>query len=306
MKSPVSHRRYNKEQHPSLRRRSEEERELLTKYANRIVIYELTGNLFFGTVERLFEEMNIDLNRPAQIILDMARVQQVDLTAVKMLQQMADQLQRSKGELIFTNVRSGKGLSKKVDKTLRHISPQHAGDYPVRTFIDADEAIEYAENILLEKLDVGKVTPQRVEVEDNSLLHGLPGETISTIKRIMKTQTLKSGEHLFKAHDHGQELFVILEGEIDILLPYSQHHYKRLSKFGPGAFFGEISFLKPGPRTADAKIIKDTELMILGRDDFQQLRAQFPEAAIKLLMRLSRELSDRLRWADTELRRLSN
>ena len=306
IKSPVIHRRSNIEQHPSLRRRTEEERELLTKYANRIVIYELTGNLFFGTVERLFEEMNADLNRPAQIILDMARVQQVDLTAVKMLQQMADQLQRSKGELIFTNVRSGKGLSKKVDKTLRHISPQHSGDYPVRTFIDADEAIEYAENILLEKLDVGKVTNQRIEVEDNSLLHGLPSETISTIRRVMKTQTLKSGEYLFRAHDHGQELFLIVEGEIDILLPYSQHHYKRLSKFGPGAFFGEIAFLKPGSRTADAKIIKTTELMILSRDDFQQLRAQYPEAAIKLLMRLGRELSDRLRRADTELRRLAN
>ena len=306
IKTPVIHRRSNIEQHPSLRRRNEEERELLTKYANRIIIYELTGNLFFGTVERMFEEMNNDLNRPAQIILDMARVQQVDLTAVKMLQQMADQLQKSKGELIFTNVRSGKGLSKKVDKTLRHISPQHAGDYPVRTFIDADEAIEYAENKLLEQLDAGKVIHQRTELEDSNLFHGLPGETISTIKRVMKSQTLKSGEYLFRAHDHGQELFVVLEGEIDILLPYSQHHYKRLSKFGPGAFFGEIAFLKPGPRTADAKIIKTTELMILGRDEFQQLRAQFPEAAIKLLMRLGRELSDRLRWADTELRRLSD
>lgn len=306
IKTPVIHRRSNIEQHPSLRRRSEEERELLTKYANRIVTYELTGNLFFGTVDRLFEEMNIDLNRPAQIILDMARVQQVDLTAVKMLQQMADQLHKSNGELIFTNVRSGKGLSHKVDKTLRHISPQHAGDYPIRTFIDADEAIEYAENKLLEQLEAHKSSHKRIELEDSNLFHGLPSETISTIKRVMTLQTLKSGEYLFRTHDHGQELFVVLEGEIDIQLPYSKNHYKRLSKFGPGAFFGEIAFLKPGPRTADAKIIKSTELMILSQDDFQQLRAQYPETAIKLLMRLGRELSKRLRWADTELRRLSN
>jgi len=306
IQTPVIHRRSNIEQHPSLRRRSEEERDLLNKHANRIIIYELTGNLFFGTVERLFEEMNIDLNRSAQIILDMARVQQVDLTAVKMLQQMADQLHKSNGELIFTNVRSGKGLSHKVDKTLRHISPQHAGDYPVRTFIDADEAIEYAENKLLEQLDASIGINQRVELENSNLFHGLPSETIANIKRVMKFEKLKSGDYLFKTHDYGQELFVVLEGEIDILLPYSKNHYKRLSKFGPGAFFGEIAFLKPGPRTADAKIIKTTELMILSRDNFQQLRAQYPETAVKLVMRLGRELSDRLRWADTELRRLSN
>ncbi|MDH5764912.1 MAG: SulP family inorganic anion transporter [Gammaproteobacteria bacterium] len=306
IKTPVIHRRSNIEQHPSLRRRNEKERELLTKYANRIIIYELTGNLFFGTVDRLFEEMNIDLNRSAQIILDMARVQQVDLTAVKMLQQMADQLHKSNGELIFTNVRSGKGLSRKVEKTLRHISPQHAGDYPVRTFIDADEAIEYAENKLLEQLGTDTASDQYVNIEDSSLFHGLPAETISTIKRIMKPQSLNSGDYLFKTHDYGQELFVILKGEIDIQLPYSKNHYKRLSKFGPGSFFGEIAFLKPGSRTADAKIIKSADLMVLSRDDFEQLRAQFPDTAIKLLIRLGRELSDRLRWADTELRRLSN
>ncbi len=303
--SPVIHRRSTIEQHPSLRRRSKQARALLDEHADRIIIYELKGNLFFGTVDNLFEELNADLFRPSQIILDMARVQQVDLTAVRMFQQMSDRLHKAKGELIFTNVRSGKGLSKKVEKTLRRISPHHSGDYPVKTFIDSDEAIEYAENKLLEQLGEEKYRCSRVELEDSSLFYDLPAETIEIIKQVMQEVSIKSGKDLFKIDDSGDELFVVIEGEIDILLPYSKHHYKRLAKFGPGSFFGEIAFMKSGARTADAKAINDTELLMLNQEAFQQLQEQSPEIAITLLIRLGNELGDRLRWSDKELRRLA-
>ena len=303
--SPVIHRRSTIDQHPSLRRRSEKHRDLLAKHNERIIIYDLTGNLFFGTVDRLFEQLNTDLNRPAQIILDMARVQQVDLTAVRMFQHMSDTLHQKKGELIFTNVRSGKGLSIKVEKTLRRISPHHKGDYPVKTFIDSDEAIEYAENKLLEQLGEDNPDFQRVEFEESTLFHGLHEETLAILKQAMDKVEIKSGDFLFNAGDHGKSLYIVVEGEIDILMPYGQHHYKRLAKFGAGSFFGEIAFLKPGARTADAKAMHNTELLILSRDSFQQLRTQHPKTAIKLLMRLGREMSDRLRWSDGELRRLT-
>ncbi|RDH82371.1 MAG: hypothetical protein DIZ80_08735 [endosymbiont of Galathealinum brachiosum] len=304
--SPVIHRRSTISQHPSLRRRNKEHRTLLKEHAEDILIYELKGNLFFGTVDKLFEEFNSDLNRPVQIIIDMARVQQVDLTAVKMLQQMADRLHKVNGELIFTNVRKGKGLNKKVAKTLRQISPHHSGNYPVHTFIDVDEAIEYAENKLLESLGQESKTSEKIELTDSELCHGLDADTLKTLQSNMVPVSLKSGETLFKANDIATELFVVLEGEIDILLPFGGHRYKRLAKFGAGAFFGEIVFLKPGPRTADAKAIKDTELLMLDGKAFGKLKEQNPQAAIELILRLGRELSDRLRWSDTELRRLSD
>lgn len=304
--SPVIHRRSTIAQHPSLRRRNEQHRNLLKDHAEDVLIYELKGNLFFGTVDKLFEQFNLELNRPVQIILDMARVQQVDLTAVKMLQQMADRLHKVKGELIFTNVRKGKGLSKKVEKTLRQISPHHSGDYPVQTFIDADEAIEYAENKLLEHLGKEQKKHVRIELENSQLCHDLDTDIMQILKTVMKPVSLKSGDMLFKTNDIASELFVVIEGEIDILLPVGQHRYKRLAKFGPGAFFGEIVFLKPGPRTADAKAIQNSELLMLDSDGFQQLKKQHPQTAIKLVLRLGRELSDRLRWSDTELRRLSD
>ena len=116
IKLPVIHRRSNLAQRPSLRQRSDVQRDLLNRHADRVLIYELTGNLFFGTVDYLFEKLSADFNKPITIILDMARVHQVDLTAVRMFRHMIDRIHVSGGELVFTNVRKGKGLSRKVEK----------------------------------------------------------------------------------------------------------------------------------------------------------------------------------------------
>ncbi len=306
IKSPVIHRRSNLAQRPSVRQRSDSQRALLNQYANQVLIYELTGNLFFGTVDYLFEKLTDDFNMPVTIILDMARVHQVDLTAVRMFRQMIDRIHVSGGELVFTNVRKGKGLSHKVEKSLRRISAHHTGTYPVKTFIDADEAIEYAENKLLAELGVDPESIHRVELSEGNLFADFAANDVTTLQQYMTRVSLKSGDYLFHINDPGEELFVVLEGDIDILLPYTEYHYKRLSKCGPGAFLGEIAFLKQGLRTADAKAIVDSELLKLDRHAFRKLREQHPDVAIKLLMRLGQELGTRLRRADEELHRLSS
>ena len=303
--APVIHRRSTIAQHQSLRRRTEAERELLEQHADKVIIYELKGHLFFGTADRLFEELLPELDRPNKLILDMARISQVDLTAVRMLQQMAERLHKAGGELIFTNVRSGKGLGRKVEKTLRKISPHHQGSYPVKTFIDADEAIEYAENKLLNILGIEQTELHCVQLEQCSLFKDWDKDTVESFRKILDPVHLKSGDYLFRINDWGDDLYIVVSGEIDILLPYGKKHYKRLSKFGPGSFFGEIVLLKPGKRTADARAIHDTELLRLSGAGLKQLTETSPQASIHLLMRLGRELSDRLRWSDSEMRRLA-
>lgn len=304
--SPVIHRRCNLMQRASVRQRSHEQRELLNRHADRVLTYELTGNLFFGTVDHLYEKLSADLNKHVTLILDMARVHQVDLSAVRMLRQMVDRIHASGGELVFTNVRKGKGLSHKVEKSLRRISAHHTGNYPVKTFIDADEALEYAENKLLAQLDSDPNALQRVEFAEGALFTDFDPDVSRVLQQYMTKVSLKSGEYLFHIDDPGEVLYAVIEGDIDILLPYSDYHYKRLSKCGPGTFLGEIAFLKQGLRSADAKAIVDSELLKLDRQGFVNLCNDHPDVAITLLMRLGEELGTRLRRADEELRRLAS
>ncbi len=304
VKAPVIHSQSTASQRASLRRRPEAERDLLAEHGERIIRYELQGNLFFGTVDILFGEMETALDRPVWIILDMGRVTRVDLTAAKILQQMASRLMSHGGELVFATVRTGEGLGDKVEKTLRKISP-HGTTVAIKTFIDSDESLEYAENALLESLGKPHQLPtQAVDLEEIELFNELSTAELSELAEVLKKQTYSAGDILFRSGDSGDELFIILSGEVDITLPFGGHHYKRLATFGTGTFFGEICFLQSGTRTADARVTHDTELYVLDKKGFEKLQQNSPSATISILTELSQALSEHLRWADAELQRV--
>jgi SulP family sulfate permease len=304
IKAPVIRLRTTAIQRPSLRRRPETQRQLLAQHGERIVTYELTGNLFFGAVDRLFEEMCRDIDRPGWVILDMNRVTHFDLSAIKILQQIANRLHKNRGELIFATVRSGRGMGKKVKKTLKKISP-HGQNTPIKTFIDADEAIEYAEDALLAELNAAPTPPQcRMELQEMSFLQTLGATELAVLKNNLRELRLSKGEYLFKAGEQGDQLFIVVCGEIDILLPFGTRHYKRIATFGSGTYFGEVAFLEPGPRAASAKATFDAQLLALDQDGFERLLAESPAAAVALLKALGQALSKHLRWADVELKQL--
>jgi len=304
IKAPVIRARTTAAQRSSLRRRPELVRDLLAEKGEQIIRYELQGNLFFGTVDRLFTEMADDLERPNWIILDMARVTQVDLTAARLFQQMASRLNSHGGELIFTTVRGGKGLGRKVEKTFRKINP-HGKLIPIRTFIDADESLEYAEDSLLQSLDEAQQTAaQAIGIEEIELCKDLTSTELAELSKVLRKEQFAAGDILFHSGDPGDELFIVLRGEMDAILPYGTHHYKRLATFGPGTFLGEVCFLKQGTRTAEVRVTQETELLVLDKEGFQKLQNSSPSAAISILTALGQALSEHLRWADIELQRM--
>lgn len=59
---------------------------------------------------------------------------------------------------------------------------------------------------------------------------------------------------------------------------------------GPGAVFGELAFLIPGPRVADAPALSNTALLVLNREGFRQFVSRPPDVAVKLLLALGKSL----------------
>ena len=75
-----------------MRQRPAEQAALLARHGDRIVLYELRGNLFFAKADQLFEQMLPDIDRQAWIILHLRRVLHIDLSSVRLLQQIAARL----------------------------------------------------------------------------------------------------------------------------------------------------------------------------------------------------------------------
>lgn len=306
VKAPVIHRRYTGDEFHSVKQRTKEQRKLLKSKSGRIVVCELRGDLFFATSDQLFEQLLPDLEKASWLILNLRRVHRVDLTGAKILQQLAERLDSQGGELIFSEVHQGIGLGHDVGETLSRWS-SGSEKIPVKTFIGADEALEYAENSLLASENGGHFsTDAGVELVSFDIFADFDPQRKEYLLEKLEIRTFDKDEVIFRGGDEGSELFFVLEGEIDIRLETTEHHYKRLAKYPPGTVFGEIAFLHPGPRSAGAVAVSAGRLAVLTQDDFNALADQHPKAAITLLRSLSRLQSEELRWSAREIQRLGD
>lgn len=310
IRAPMIHDRGTGIEHRSLRPRNEVEHALLDAHGERIVYIELRGDLFFGTVDRLFTELAGDLSRPIWMVFNMRRVQSLDLTSLDLFRQMILRLRSHGGQMLFSNIHRGAANARKMDKLLRAFGGGYTQAPTKTTFKSSDKALESAEDQLLTSLGHPPQPLQaRVEIENNSLFEEMDPQALERLIALMQPLTLARKERPFLVGEPGESIYFVLQGVVDLRLPSGTsgtYHYKRLNSVGPGGFFGEISFVDPGPRTASAIVTRDAELMVLSRSQLERLNDPTLNAAVmQLLLRLSRPLVRHLRRARAEVARLA-
>jgi CRP-like cAMP-binding protein len=94
------------------------------------------------------------------------------------------------------------------------------------------------------------------------------------------------GKVLVRQGDTGQECFVISEGKAKATI-----RGRGSAVLGPGSFFGEMSLLDRGPRSATVTAETDMRLLVLGSREFSSLINEVPVVAVRIM----RGLAERLR-----------
>jgi CRP/FNR family transcriptional regulator len=100
----------------------------------------------------------------------------------------------------------------------------------------------------------------------------------------------KTGELLFSYGDPGDSMFVIREGEVEVFFKDDTGERIVLETAREGDFFGELSLLDSGPRTASVVALRDTEALRVDRDDLTYLLRTQPRAALHLLAAMGRRM----------------
>jgi CRP-like cAMP-binding protein len=102
--------------------------------------------------------------------------------------------------------------------------------------------------------------------------------------------TLEAGQLLCQAGDQGDAVYVVLEGEIEVLTRSEGGKPVRLSALGGGALIGEMAVLDGGPRSADMVAARRCRLWRVPRQALMNALEAEPKAAIALVAELSRRL----------------
>jgi MFS superfamily sulfate permease-like transporter len=273
---------------------------LLVSHGRAILAIELEGPLFFASAELLFNRIDA---APAEgvryVILDLARVTELDSTGARILLQADERLRSAKCRLVLCGADARPELlALLVDHGVAEAFTHE------RMFRDLDHALEWCENDLLATLrsavDGGEYPFERLD-----LLRGIAGGDREALRVALSRREYAPGDVVFRQAEEGDALYLIARGSASVWLDDAATGGRRLVTFSQGTFFGEMALLDRETRSATVTADDGLVCYVLERAGFDALSLSHPHAIQSLLLNMGRELSLRMRRANRALSELA-
>ncbi len=104
-------------------------------------------------------------------------------------------------------------------------------------------------------------------------------------------RTFETGEYLFRQGEDGDCMYVIQEGEVEIV---ANHEGKpvRLAVRGPGEFLGEMAIFEREKRSADARALTHLRVISVDKRNFLTRVHEDPSVAFRLVQQMSRRVRE--------------
>lgn len=251
---------YDASKFSSRRRRSAAERELLTAQGRRIRIYQLQGELLFGSAESVTLDMLAELAEADFLVVDLKRVVAMDRASIHVLSEFCRHAAVDGKRLFFTDCAHLYRFRKQLHKAL---GAQQAPDW--LRFDDTDRAIEWCENQLLAQVGArSEADTLSVDLGCQYLCAGLSAEQITTLEAAGAERQFAAGTRIFRSGDPADCLYFIFSGEVEVSIDTASGHPLRLTTLGPGMVFGEVALLNQTRRTANVSAVADTRCLEVG------------------------------------------
>lgn len=122
------------------------------------------------------------------------------------------------------------------------------------------------------------------------LFAALDDDAAEALLSTMTRTKYARGQELFHEGEQGDSLYVITAGKIKLGRRSPDGRENLLAILGEGEMLGELSLFDPGPRTATATAIADTELVGLSHTDMTAYLGTRPEIAMTMLSALAARL----------------
>ena len=108
------------------------------------------------------------------------------------------------------------------------------------------------------------------------------------------------GQVIFRENDPGTEMYLIIQGQVEIRKATGSTTSKTLTTLVKGDIFGEMAIIEGKPRSATAVAIEPAKLLVLNQKLYDSMVSSNPEFARKMI----RVLSERIRKANAIIQHL--
>lgn len=132
-----------------------------------------------------------------------------------------------------------------------------------------------------------------MELEKSGLFSSLSQSELVQVRNIAKKNHLARGELIFSEGDYEKNIYIVESGQVEIFKKSPLHGEQSLAIMKNGDCFGEMAFFeKTSTRSASAKTLQASVVIVISGDDFERLLNTHPSISIKLLATLSQRLRE--------------
>lgn len=103
-----------------------------------------------------------------------------------------------------------------------------------------------------------------------SLFEGLPDGDLERVAEIVRGERVDGGDLLFEEGEPGDAYYVVYDGAVEIVKGSGEGEEK-LAVRRSGEGFGEMALLNDDARSATARTVEPTRLMVVDREDFKRV-----------------------------------
>ncbi len=128
------------------------------------------------------------------------------------------------------------------------------------------------------------------------LFEGLTSTELDEIIAICQQRRFKKGDLLVVEGETGDEIFIVMEGIVEIIANGGRKTPKVVIHLGVGQLIGEMSLVDRGPRSATARAIHDpTIVQVIRHQDFHNLCKRNHRIGYIVMHNMAADLSFKLR-----------
>jgi LmbE family N-acetylglucosaminyl deacetylase len=122
------------------------------------------------------------------------------------------------------------------------------------------------------------------------LFESLESDALHAVAKIAEERRLRDGEYLCREGEPGQELYILLQGTLDVLQGDPE---QRIATSGPGEPIGELAALTHVKRTASLRAAGDVSVLVVDGGAFRALLREQPEVSDRMLELLAGRLAEK-------------
>mgnify|MGYP001251395873 CR=1 FL=1 len=148
-------------------------------------------------------------------------------------------------------------------------------------------------------------------LKDTDLFFNLTNSQLEMVESICVEQSFKKGEVIVVENTPGLELFLVLEGEVEVVVnpglvspdPKMLASPSEIKKMRREQTFGEIAIVDEGLRTASVRAASaKTRVLRIDRARLLMLCGSIPEMGYRVMHNLAVDLALKIRGADLTIR----